>query len=334
MQEAKRLDTQNDAELRGERPRRETTLGTFAEWYLRWVRDERRLLGWKTIRGNLRALVEYFGDLPLRRITRPDVERFLNRRRQTVRPATVNSALRDVKRMFNVAIQEGYLDANPASGIRPFQADRLPVRLPTAEETGMLLDYLKGRKAWLHPLVLVLIGTGCRLGEALGMTWADLDFARTTLNLRRRKVGDVLPIPLDGAVKDTLWNIWTGHGMPREGPVLADAQGKALSRYTVHAAFKAASRRLGMPWLTLRTFRRLAATHVAESTRDVRLAQLLLGHTNVRTTELYLGRADESRRLAVESMSAFLAGLGGTVGGTADASGGKSTDAVETKTKN
>jgi len=308
--EAKKLDEQYEAELRGEKPRRDVTLKEFAEWYIGHARDERRLLAWKTVRGALRALLAHFGDVPIRRITRLDMERYLNKRAGVVRAATANSNVRDARRMFNVAIDEGCLDVNPAVRIRPLRVERLPVRLPVAEEVGLLLDNLKRRGDCMHMLVLILIGTGCRLGEALGMVWSDVDFTREVLNLRRRKVNDIHQLPLTGPLKSALWELWAERGMPKTGPVIVDARGKALGRYTGHAAFKTACARIGMSWLTLRTFRKFAATTVAERTGDVRLAQQLLGHTTVRTTELYLGRADEARRRAAGSMADLLTDLG------------------------
>jgi integrase len=317
MLEARKLDGQHDAERNGEKPRREVTVKAFADWYVGHARDERRLLSWKTIRGSLKALLAHFGDVPLRRITRPDIERFLNRRTLTVRASTANANLRDAKRMFNVAIDEGCLESNPAVRVKLLRAQRLPVRLPTPEEVGLVLDNLKRTSPWQYPLVLILVGTGCRLAEALGLDWSDIDFNREVMNLRRRKANDILPIPLKGMLKDALWELWMARGMPREGRVLLNAKGKPCGRFTGHSAFKRTAKRLGMPWLTLRTFRKFAATTVAEKTGDVRLAQQLLGHSNIRTTELYLGRADEARKKAVETMADLLSGLGGTVGGTA-----------------
>jgi len=57
-----------------------------------------------------------------------------------------------------------------------------------------------------------------------------------------------------------------------------------------------------MPWLTLKTFRKLAATWVMQGTRDIRAAQMLLGHTDIRTTQGYLGGGAESRATAVKAI--------------------------------
>ena len=309
VQEARKRDEQHDSTANGERAKRDTTLQAFSDWYVAHARDERRLLGWKTIRGAVKALLAHFGDVPLRRITRPEMERFLNRRRGEVRAATANANLRDAKRMFNVAIDEGCLEVNPACRVKILRVERMPVRLPTSEEVGLLLDHLRFKGSWQYPLVMFLIGTGCRLGEALGLEWSDIDFTREVVNLRRRKVNDILPIPLKGPLKAGLWEMWVERGMPKTGRVLFNAEGKPLSRFTGLSAFKRASARVGMPWLTLKTFRKFAATTIVEKTGDIRQAQHLLGHTTIRTTELYLGRVSESRMRAADTMADLLTEL-------------------------
>jgi site-specific recombinase XerD len=59
-------------------------------------------------------------------------------------------------------------------------------------------------------------------------------------------------------------------------------------------------------WMSLKTFRKLAATHAVESTGNMRVARMLLGRTSVRTTEMYLGREDGARARGVEAMAGYL----------------------------
>ena len=221
---------------------------------------------------------------------------------------------------------------NPAATVRPVAAKPLPVKLPTAEEVSRLLGHLKLRKPYLYSLGLMLIGTGCRLGEAVALRWSDVDLARGTLVLRRRKVQDALAMVLVGPLKDVLWEAWTAQGMPKEGLVFLDPQGGPLNRFAVYNVFKRVTRKLGMPWLALKTFRKLAATQVAESTGDVRMAQMLLGHETVTTTERYLGRGEQARTKALHTMAGWLTDILGTAVGTKVGTG--AVDAVTDGTTN
>jgi len=212
-------------------------------------------------------------------------------------------------------VERGYLEASPAAAIKLGFAKPLPVRLPTVEEVARLIAYLKRKEPDLYPLAIMLIGTGCRLGEALALDWADVDLARGVLVLRRRKVQDALAMRLVGPLRDVLWGLWTDRQMPRQGPVFTGCKGGPLSRHTTRSAFRRAAGALGVPWLTLKTFRKLAATHVAESTGDARVAQMLLGHTSLQTTELYLGRGDRARERGIGVMAEFLGEVAGRPGG-------------------
>jgi integrase len=247
----------------------------------------------------------------MRSLTRREVEVFYDARCQEVRTTTANKTLKDIKRLFAVAMDWGYVDANPATRIHMKDGKALPVRLPSSEEVSRLLELLARRLPWMYRLVLFLLSTGCRLGEALGVDWSDIDMASSRLVLRRSKVQDTLVFTVTGSLKDELWKHWMAEGQPRQGLVFPSPRGAAYTRTGVLSTFKRTVRALGMPWMCLRTFRKLAATTVAEKTGDARMAQHLLGHTSLRTTELYLGRQEQARKAAGEVMGRWVDGAVG-----------------------
>lgn len=308
QREAKRLDSECEVLKNGESPQRDAKLGDFVALFISHIRDERGLQGWKTVKINVSAFLQHVGDIPLRRITKTMVEGFLNKRKLVVRATTVNVYLRDLKRLFNAAVDRGYLEQSPVSKVSALKAASLPVRLPTQDEVGKLLAYLETRKPWLFRILVMLISTGTRLGETLALTWESVDFTQGTITFQRRKVQDYLKIPMGGVLKDVLWELWTDGGMPKTGTVFLSHAMKPYTRTRVLNALKPDARKFGMPWLTLRTFRKLAATQAMEATGDIRVAQMLLGHTSVRTTELYLGRGAEARARGVDAMNDFLSG--------------------------
>jgi integrase/recombinase XerD len=315
QRDAKKLDAEYEAS-KDDPTKRGATLEQFVSLFVSHIRDERKLLGWDSVQSNLNVIQRSMGNAPLRQIKRLDFEKFLNSKKYVVRPTTANSYLRDAKRMFNTAVEQGYLESSPVAGIKPVRASARPIRIPTQEEVGKLFAYLKTRKPWLYRILLVLAGTGCRLGEALTLTWSEVDFIQETVTFQRRKVQDFHKVPMGQLMKDELWVLWTEKGMPKQGLVFLSQAEKQFTRGRMLLAFKPVAKRLGMPWITLKTFRKLAATQAAESTGDVRTAQMLLGHTSVRTTELYLGRGAEAKARAVKAMDSFLSGAIGTVIGT------------------
>lgn len=318
---ARRLDVELEAWAHGEEPRREALLAEFVARYVAHLKDERRSRGWENAARHAGMFLRHVGNRPVRGVVGRDVEGFLAQRRLTVRPTTANAALKDVRRMFNVALDWGLADGNPAARVKPIPAKPLPVKVPTAEEVARLLAVLRVRKPWLNRLVLVMIATGCRPGEALGLTWADVEMTRGILTLRRSKVEDSITFDLKGPLKDVLWQAWTEAGMPTEGLVFLSRNGRAFTRTGVLTVLKREAKALGWPWLCLRTFRKLAARTVVAATGDIRKAQHLLGHTSYRTTEVYLGRGEKARGEAVDVMAAYLDRAVGRIPGSSENEG-------------
>mgnify|MGYP001562928768 FL=1 len=300
LAEKNRLDDYFTAQFSGEKP---STLGEFFDWYVRYLRDERKLLGYQTPVGHLKAFVKHKGaQIELAKITRADVETFLHACKGRISQVTVDNHHRSIRRMFNVAIQRGYLEKNPAIGIRVEKPRLLEPVLPSVDEVKRLLDYLKHKRPSLYPIVVTLIYTGARLGEVLSLDWSRVDFIGGTLVLVRRKVNDLHRLPMAKTLNETLNILWMEAGMPKEGFVFLGKTSNQRDRHCLSRSFKKSAKAVGLPWITLKTFRKLAATWVAQSTHDVRAAQKLLGHTNIRTTELYLGEGSESRDMAVKAI--------------------------------
>jgi integrase len=314
---AKVWDEECESLLRGETSERKTTLGELLDWYIPHIRDEKHLIGWKTMRGNILPFQNHAGSQKVvSAITRMDIEVYLAKRRQSVRPATVQASLKDLKRMFNVAIQMGWLKDNPAKGIRVEKGPAREPRLPSVEEVGTVLAALKAKHPALYGVTLALIFTGGRLGEVLSLDWQNVDTANGRITLIRRKVSDELTLPLAKPLLEYLGGLWIERGCPVRGSVFLNKDGRPHKRWRVYMTFKRVARRIGLPWLTLKTFRKLAATWALQNTHDIRAAQMLLGHRNYSTTELYLGAFGKAREDAVRALEERLKipGLTGEVG--------------------
>ncbi|MBR2275276.1 MAG: site-specific integrase [Lachnospiraceae bacterium] len=84
--------------------------------------------------------------------------------------------------IFDTAVKDRMIRANPTDGamaeIRQSLGRRDPIRALTQWEQEKLMDFLRDSKTYgyLVPLFTVLLGTGCRIGEIIGLRWDDLDF--------------------------------------------------------------------------------------------------------------------------------------------------------------
>ena len=176
---------------------------------------------------------------------------------------------------------------------------------------GTLLAHLKARHSWLLELVVIMVGTGCRLGEALRLDWSNVDAARGQLVIKRRKTADALTLETTGPLKDALWNLWMAGGMPTGGLVFPDSNGALRDRYRVREALKDEGRKVSLGWITPRVFRRMAAEAAANHS-GILAASRLLGHSTVTMTQNYLGRGEEARGQGLKATGALLSEALGT----------------------
>jgi site-specific recombinase XerD len=159
-------------------------------------------------------------------------------------------------------------------------------------------------------LVEVLLGSGLRVSEACALRVGDLflDGGRADLVVRRGKGGKARMVAISerlaGYLREFLaWKGTIGQSVAPDRPLLMSERGGRLSRSAVHRVWKTALAVAGLPttWGVHAT-RHTYAVEVYRKTRDLRLTQKLLGHSNVATTTIYADLIDQDVRRGVEQV--------------------------------
>lgn len=144
----------------------------------------------------LQALRAHFGLKRLRSITYGDLRAYKALRLQTPTKgggqrsiATVNRELDKLRRMLNIAVQEGWLQKNPFRAGEPLisKADETSrERVLSRSEEARLLAAIDAepKRAHLRGILLIALDCALRRGEILTLTWADVDLDRRTLTVR------------------------------------------------------------------------------------------------------------------------------------------------------
>lgn len=174
----------------------------------------------------------------------------------------------------------------------------------TAEQASKLLNASKGGR-W-HALWAVMVGVGLRPGEALGLTWNDVDdlVIHVRQFLRTGKDGPFLGAPktarsarsLDApaftiqALIDHRALGLSGVG-DWEGLVFASESGGPLDLHNVRRALRTCCRDAGVPRITLYDLRRTAGSLLVDAGLHLEQVADLLGHSNVATTRRHYVRA-------------------------------------------
>lgn len=160
-----------------------------------------------------------------------------------------------------------------------------------------------------------MVATGLRLGEALGITWADIDLATGTLAVRRTTVrvkGEGLVakrVKSRASERALLLPAWCVELLRArrvrlsafEGPLFPDSRGGWRDRSNVGKAFRQVRGGSKFEWVRTHTYRETVATLLDQSGASARMIANQLGHSRVSMTQdVYLGRrAGNASNLAV-----------------------------------
>jgi len=185
-------------------PRRRAVPTTLAGFAPRFLDSKRHLRTANRYSQQLRDyLVPFFRNKPLEAITGQDCLDYYNRRLDTdAAISTVNGELACLKSLFTEAIRAGVCEINPARGVKLLNPNNVRDRILSDEETAKLFVTAEGFDDFVRPLFHVLYHTGMRLGEALALEWADIEFDHQRIVIRRSKTGEGRKVPLRDALAD------------------------------------------------------------------------------------------------------------------------------------
>jgi len=158
---------------------------------------------------------------------------------------------------------------------------KLPLVL-SKEEVSKMIESTNNLK---HKLVIMfLYYAGLRLDEARNLKWQDIDFDREIIHLKTAKGDKERVVFLHKNLIDAL----RVYEAKEEGPVFISQREGKYNKRTIQQIVKCASKKVGIKKnVTPHTLRHSFATHLLESGADIRYIQQLLGHKDLKTTQIY-----------------------------------------------
>src|SRR3989344_5511326 len=232
----------------------------------------------ETIKGYLlyvRKYLEFSGSIN-REVNAETVKEFILLQLKKKEPASVGHMIFALKYFFKEIIKENLDIPNPKRN------KRMPVIL-TKEEIKRMIDVTSNIK---HKLILkILYGCGLRVNEIVHLSKKDLNFDEKLMYVRLGK-GEKdrfvkIPDSLNEQLKqyialidsDSLFESNRGGRLTK----------KTISKIVGNAAKKAGIKKDVYPHLLRHSF----ATHMLEQGTDLRIIQKLLGHSDIKTTQIY-----------------------------------------------
>jgi integrase len=184
---------------RGERiePCRQTFTQYATEWLERQDARPRTLESYRWALNN--HLIPYFGQQRLNEISCDDIAAYISHmRKKGLKGWTITSSLRPLSIILGQAARKGRIPFNPISqlerGERPKHDDERPKRILSLEEMQALTAATETIQ--MRCLFELLLSSGLRIGEALGLTAADLDHQNSIIHVHYQLGRDGTRTPL------------------------------------------------------------------------------------------------------------------------------------------
>jgi len=263
------------------------------EDYFRHLRVERHLSS-HTLKAYSRDLKKFFlvyPTLSVDEITSADIKHHIARLNQRgLSPRSIKRALSCLRSFFVYLVRKDLLANNPATGVR---APRIAKKLPRALDTDQAAQLLVGSVTTPiekrdRALLELFYGSGIRLAELVGLDIQDLDLANGNARvLGKGRKTRIVPL---GSHTVTALQAWlsTRSDQQPEDPVFVGRANQRISPRTVQLRVKRAGMKaLGVDSIHPHLLRHSFASHLLESSGDLRAVQELLGHSDISTTQIY-----------------------------------------------
>jgi integrase len=244
-------------------------------------------------------LLPRLGGHRLQSISKPTVRSFLADLQEAgVRPPTVNAVYRLLRRVLNVAMDEGRIAVNPASRIDSLpRLKREEMRFLDHAQVRALSEEVPGR---YKALILLLAYGGLRIGEAAALRVKNVDFLRSRVHIveaskevdgqvivGETKTGRSRTVVLPTFLREELLDHLASFGQPSDPDslVFKGPQGGPLRQHGFRSrVFVPAAKRLDLDRVRVHDLRHTAVALAIEAGWHPRKIQEMLGHSSIQVT--------------------------------------------------
>lgn len=205
---------------------------------------------------------------------------------QTYKPKTFHRIISTLSSFYRYLYSQGIVTANPLIGIDRPRIKQQEVKYLKHNQVLRLIDSIEDLRDKL--IVRTIYATGVRVSELCNMNIEDIDFDEHTIRIKGK--GDKIRIVF--VDEDTLADILRFIGNRIVGPLFVGQQGKHISSRAIQHIFK----HYAPSGITPHKIRHSYASELYKRSKNLRVVQENLGHTSIKTTEIYLHTDIDERR--------------------------------------
>lgn len=216
-----------------------------------------------------------------------------NRHRSGLSGASLQRELSAIRSLFNFLLKSGWVEHNPAKTVR---APKTPRKLPEVldvDQLASLLNVAPDSVLEYRDLAMweLFYSSGLRVSELVSLDLQDMDLEDKTVLIRKGKGGQSRLLPVGCMAIKTIQHwlearlIWVSID---QQALFVSQRGNRISIRNVQARLEKWGRQQSLfeqvhPHMLRHSF----ATHMLESSSDIRAVQELLGHSQISTTQIY-----------------------------------------------
>lgn len=249
------------------------------------------------IQGFIGYIETYSPELTIANCQKEDTQAYIYHLAKNVNARSQSRQISGLKSFFNFLIFEGYREDSPMDLIdSPKIGRKLPAVLGIKEIDQLLaaidLSHAQGYRNLT--IIETLYGSGLRVSELINLKISDLHFDENLLLITGKGNKQRLA-PLGGVCKQKLKvyleevRIHVPVKKEYQDIVFLNQHGRQLTRAMIFTIVRQTAKNAGMEKkISPHTFRHSFATHLLENGADLRSIQLMMGHENITTTEVYM----------------------------------------------
>jgi integrase/recombinase XerC len=246
---------------------------------------------------DIKHLIHYCTDKSLHQwtdLTQSDIRTHIaSRHRQGISSKSLQRELSAIRSFYNFLLKKCFADSNPAQHIKaPKQARKLPKTLDVDQING-LMEAGANSALEIRDLAMfeLFYSSGLRLSELAALNLGDIDLPDKSLIVRTGKGGKSRILPI-GSKAVIAINNWLQQRLKStsvsESALFVSTRGTRLCQRSIELRLEQWCKKKGIaehihPHMLRHSF----ASHLLESSQDLRAVQELLGHSNISTTQIY-----------------------------------------------
>ena len=234
--------------------------------------------------------------LKLEEVGSSDIEKYIIERedQEGITTRTAGKVLSSLRTFFRYLKIEKIVEANPAKLVeKPKDPLVLPKTISEDEMEELMEgfdDDILGRRD--YALFELIYSSGMRISEAVGLdvsSWRREEKAISVIGKRNKErivfVGDIAFEAVVEYLRDIRPRLLSKKNQ-KEPALFLNRRGGRLTRQAAHLRFQECTSRLGLE-ATIHTLRHSFASHMIKNGADIRSVQEMLGHSDIKTTQIY-----------------------------------------------